>query len=419
MKVKHDGGQRVSIENRRPRILFLGEAAAISHVVRPAMLAAHLHQQDYEVSLACDPRYNQLISENGFKRVDLDSLPMSVILDRLRRNEPVYDADTLDRYVQQDLKLLREFKPDIVVGDQRHSLSVSSQLAGVTYVNIADGQWSPATDPQYEIVDSPVSQMIGRPLANMLFQVIRPVAFAFQTMPLNSIRAKYGLPGLGLEVNTVFTHGDYTVYPNDPELFPLKHQLPARHTFIGPLIWSPNVAKPEWWNRLPDNRPIIYVSLGSTGQPNLLETVFRVLGKLPVTVIAATAARRKMENLPANIFIADFLPGTEAARRSRFVICNGGTMSGQQALSAGVPYLGLISNMDQLLFSKAVRQAGACEFICEGEVNERALRPLIAGLLAQESYQTAAKTRAANTSKWESCREFERVIRSIMRDRIK
>jgi UDP:flavonoid glycosyltransferase YjiC (YdhE family) len=324
---------------------------------------------------------------------------------------------TLDHYVQQDLKVLREFKPDIVVGDQRHSLATSSRLAGVPYVNIIDGHWCPAAGIEIELLDSAVTQIIGIPVMNLLYQFIRPLGLVYQTMPMNIVRIKYGLPGLGPDFKTVFTYGDYVVYPNDPKLFPLKRPLPPKHQFIGPLIWSPDVEKPEWWDKLPQGRPIVYVSLGSTGQPNLLEVVFRVLGELPVTVIAATAARKKMHRVPNNVFLADFLPGTEAAQRSRLVICNGGTMSGQQALSAGIPFLGLISNVDQLLFAKAVSRTGACEFIREGEVNENTLRHFITLMLAQESYQNAAKLVAARTANGESCQKFERVIRSMIEER--
>ena len=323
------------------------------------------------------------------------------MLDRIRRQEPIYDETTLDRYVQQDLAILRDFKPHIVVGDQRHSLAISSQLAGVPYVNISDAHWSPAVDIGYEITDSPVTQTLGVPLSNLIFQFIHPVTFAFQTMPLNLVRAKYKLPGIGLDIKIFFTYGDHTVYPNDPELFPLKERLPPGHSFIGPLIWSPAVEVPDWWDQLPADRAIVYVSLGSTGQSNLLETIFNVLGKLPVTVMAATAARKKLPGVPENVFIADFLPGILAARRSRLVICNGGAMSGQQALSAGTPYLGLISNLDQLLFSKAVRRTGACEWMREGEVNDRTLGPVIRRMLAQAGYQAAAKRVAASSAKLE------------------
>lgn len=395
-----------------PRVLFIGEAVAISHVVRPYTLATHLHGRGYDVCLACDPRYSHLAAQRELETVDLRSLPPATVESRLARHEPIHDPDTLDRYVQEDLRLLRNFKPDVVVGDMRHSLAVSSRLTGTTYINIAEAHWSPAVETHYELPNSPLAGVIGMPLSNLLFQAIQPLALSYQTLPLNMIRVKHGLPPIGPDIKTCNTYGDYTVYPNDPGLFPLSRPLPARHSFIGPLSWSPAVEKPEWWNRLPlpDDRPILYVSLGSTGQPSLLDSILNVLEALPVTVMVATAGRRKMRDVAKNFFVADFLPGMEAAERSRLVICNGGTMSGQQALSAGTPYLGLISNMDQMLFSMAVRRASACELLREGEVNEGTLRALILRMLADEKYQMAAKNIAARTSALDSCRRFEELV---------
>ncbi|MEO6829489.1 MAG: hypothetical protein ABI164_06730, partial [Acidobacteriaceae bacterium] len=294
-----------AIRSGPARILFMGEALAISHVVRPFLLATYFQQQGYDVCLARDPRYSSLINENRLETIDLKSLSNSIAHARLVRQEPVHDADTLDQYVQEDLRVLRAFKPDIVVGDQRHSLAVSSRLAKVPYINIADAHWSPFVAVQYELPSSPLVGMIGMPLSNLIFQVMQPMAFAYQALPLNVVRLKYGLPGISPDIRICNTYGDYTVYPNDPELFTLKKPLSPTHSFIGPILWSPAVDKPEWWDRIPKNLPVIYVSLGSTGRADLLSTVFKVLGQLSVTVIAATAGRWKAETTPANIFVTN------------------------------------------------------------------------------------------------------------------
>ena len=84
----------------------------------------------------------------------------------------------------------------------------------------------------------------------------------------------------------------------------------------------PAVERPAWWNDVPTDRPVVYVTLGSSGRSDLLAVVLRALADRPVTVIAATAGRVKMAEAPANAFVADYLPGEEAAARSAVVICN-------------------------------------------------------------------------------------------------
>jgi UDP:flavonoid glycosyltransferase YjiC (YdhE family) len=401
----------------KPRILFIGEAVALSHVARPVILATHLSQQGWDVCLACDPRYNRLLPALSFPRVDLQSLPDSIFLRRVQLNEPMFDVDTLERYVRADLDLLREFEPDIVVGDARFSLIVSSRLAGVPFVNIIDAHWSPWVDTRFEPADSPVSRLIGVPLSNIVFQFTHPLVFAFHTVPINTVLRKYRLPEIAPDIRSYLSCADYSVYPNDFGLYRLREPLPPEHAFIGPLLWSPEVPKPAWWDHLPRNRPVVYVSLGSTGAPTLLPTVFAVLREFPVSVIAATAARGNPADVPDNVYLAEFLPGTEAARRSQFVICNGGTMSGQQALSAGVPFLGLISNMDQILYSRAVQRAGACELLRESEVSEDSLRPLVRALLTEHRYRAAAEKIARRTALSDPLTAFEQFILSALETR--
>lgn len=51
---------------RRQRILFVGEAATLAHVVRPFVLARSLDPSRYEVHFACDPRFNKLLGPLPF-----------------------------------------------------------------------------------------------------------------------------------------------------------------------------------------------------------------------------------------------------------------------------------------------------------------------------------------------------------------
>lgn len=409
------GSSRSGLDPAKPRVLFIGEAAALSHVARPALLAAHLADRGYSVCFARDPRYNHLFQPPAnFPQIDLNSIPNSIILQRLQANEPIFSVEVLDEYIRTDLKIIREFQPDIVVGDSRFSLIVSSRLADVPFVTIVDAHWSPWVDTKFEPADSPVSRLIGVPLSDLIFQFVHPVAFAIHTIPINTVLRKYRLPEIAPDIRSYFSHGDYTAYPNDAGLYRLRKPLPPEHAFIGPLLWSAQVPKPSWWDGLPPEKPVVYVSLGSTGEPKLLHAVFRVLGELPISVIAATAARGNPAQLPGNVFLAEFIPGMEAARRSRFVVCNGGAMSGQQALSAGVPFLGLISNMDQMLYSRAVQQAGACELMRESEVSEDSLRGVVQALLSEDRYRIAAQKIAQRTALQDSCSAFEQFICSAL-----
>ncbi len=394
---------------RRVRVLFVGEAVTLAHVTRPLVLARALDPRTFEVSVAWDARYNALLGTLPPYR-EIDSIPSARFLASLAKGAPLYDVDTLLGYVTADLRLLDEVKPDVVVGDFRLSLSISARLAGVRYLTLTNAYWSPYARQRFPMPDLPIARRLGVTLAHPLFRVARPFAFALHTRPLNAVRRVHGLPSLGYDLRRVYTDADEVLYADVPELVP-TFDLPATHHYLGPILWSPAVPRPTWWERVPEDRPIVYVTLGSSGRADLLSLVLRGLADLPVTVLAATAGRTSLADMPANAFAADFLPGEEAAARAKLVVCNGGSPTTQQALSAGVPVLGVASNMDQYLNMEAVRRAGAGELVRAGSVSSATIRQAASKLLASADAATAAKTLAGVFAR----RRPERTFASILR----
>jgi hypothetical protein len=50
-------------QSLRRRILFVGEAVTLAHIVRPVVLAQALDPAQYAITLACDDRYLKLFGE--------------------------------------------------------------------------------------------------------------------------------------------------------------------------------------------------------------------------------------------------------------------------------------------------------------------------------------------------------------------
>lgn len=377
----------------RKKILFVAEAVTLAHVGRPLALAQMLDPRRFDVHFACADGYDFCFKDSGFARWRIDSIPSAQFLRALAQGKPVYSEATLSRYVDDDLRLLKEVRPDLVVGDFRLSLSVSARLAGVPYVALSNAYWSPYVRQHYEVPNIPLTTALPIPLANLLFRMVRPFAFAMHTVPLNRVRRRHALPSLGPDLRRVYTDADHTVYADIPELFPAEN-LPANHSYLGPVIWSPPLPPPDWWRDLPSDKPLLYVTLGSSGQGHLLPLVLRALATLPVTVLAATAGNIELGMVPENARVAPFLPGAEAARRARLVLCNGGSPTSQQALDAGVPLIGIASNLDQFLNMHGVVAAGAGALLRADRFSESALRRTVTALLADAGATAAAQALA-------------------------
>ncbi|MDI4656778.1 glycosyltransferase, partial [Xanthobacter autotrophicus] len=186
------------------------------------------------------------------------------------------------------------------------------------------------------------------------------------------------------------------------------------HRHIGPLDFSPQIAPPLWWDAVPDDKPVIYVNLGSSGEPALLEAILAGLAELPVTVIAATAHPGIVLDVPANAFVADYLPGDAAAARAALVICNGGASSGCQALVAGTPFLGIASNTDQLSYGTMVAKTGAAENLREDEVTAERVREMVARLLASPGYREAAQRLKQDFARYDAKANFVAFVGEIL-----
>ena len=134
----------------------------------------------------------------------------------------------------------------------------------------------------------------------------------------------------------------------------------------------------------------MYVTLGSSGHSSLLPLILRSLTALELTVIAATGGAEVPKDVPANAFVAKYLPGEESARRARLVICNGGSLTCQQALAAGVPVIGIASNLDQFLNMGTLVRAGAGQIMRADRFDERRLVSLVTHMIAGSSHRAVA-----------------------------
>jgi UDP:flavonoid glycosyltransferase YjiC (YdhE family) len=177
------------------------------------------------------------------------------------------------------------------------------------------------------------------------------------------------------------------------------------------LSWTPAVTQPAWWNELDSDRPTIYVSLGSSGQPRLLRMIVEVAAGLGNQVIVATAARCRIEDMSGPVFVADFLDGGAAAARSALTICNGGSTAGPQALAVGCPVLGVTSNMDQSAFMSLLARTGAGRELGESEVDKSTLMENMLTILRDQSYRQAAERMQTAIKNIDTGTAFEHALR--------
>jgi UDP:flavonoid glycosyltransferase YjiC (YdhE family) len=396
----------------RTRILFVAEAVTLAHVARPVTLARSLDQRDFDVHFAHHPRYRELLGDIEFTQHEIHSISPQQFMQALATGSPLYDFATLQQYVEEDLKLIAAVEPDIIVGDFRLTLAVSAEITSVPYVALGNAYWSPHCKQVYTVPDLPLTRALGPIVGQWLFSLVRPCAFALHCLPMHRLRRSYGLESLGFDLRRVYTHSDHTLYADTPELYRMAG-MPAHHQFIGPVSWSPEFPLPGWWDDLPQESPIVYVTLGSSGQAKLLPELVASLGQLEVTALISTAGAPLPPETPDNVFVAAYLPGDKCVALASLVICNGGSPGTYQALMQGVPVIGIASNLDQYLNMAAVVKAGAGQLLRSGNCDAAMLVALATDMLAQPSFGRAAAELAGRMARYDSQKEFPRVINEI------
>jgi UDP:flavonoid glycosyltransferase YjiC (YdhE family) len=252
-------------------------------------------------------------------------------------------------------------------------------------------------------------------MAQSMFDMVKRRAFDLHCRPLNRVRVEHGFASLGHDLRLAYTDADYTLYADAPAMFPVE-RLPSRHRFLGPILWSPPVPAPDWWHDLPTDKPIVYLTLGSSGSPRLMHMVIDALADQPVTVIASTAGAPVPHALAQNLRVADYLPGTEAAARSSLVICNGGSPTSQQALACGVPVLGIVSNMDQFMNMAAVARSGAGAMVRADRISARHIRETVVQMISDSDWRRRAKSLARSLGELDSGQTFRDFVGEIFAD---
>jgi len=398
------------------KILFIAEAVTWSQVVRLAVLARGLDPHKYEVHFASARFDERLLHGTNFARwpitlISAEKIEAVVVSGSLKR---LYDRAILEKYVTEELHLYETIRPDVVVVDERFwSTAISAPTFGVPCVNMINAYWSRRTTRErFPVPDHPIVRLLGMPIVEKIFPIVLPVICRHFATPVNDLRRKHGLPELG-DLFDVVTWGDRVLFPDVPLITPLTYQAP-HETFLGPVLWSPQVPLPAFWNELGRDRPMIYATLGSSGAVHAVSPMLEALSGMDVDVLFSTAGRFTLKNPPHNVRVVEMIPGDLAAQKAAVVVCNGGASTGYQALAAGTPIVGIPSNIDQLLAATAMRDAGAGVFLRAATVTPAKVRNAVERVMRDESFTETAQRVAASFASFDPHAHFRAVIDEVI-----
>ena len=394
------------------RVLFFCEPCTLSHVLRPLAYARLLPSREFEPHFACsyDPaaRHGRPGETWPFHPV-AGCVTIAEFTAALARGALPYDRPTIERYIAEDLRVLDEVRPDVVVGDFRLSLGISAPLRGVPYVALINAVWSPYVRRRFPVPELPIIGLLGVRLTSLLFPLVRPIAFAGLARPFERARRARGLGSFGGLLAT-YSWGDFTAYPDLPDLFDTD-DLPDTHRFIGAATYGPHVPLPGWWDEVPTRRPWIYVAMGSSGRAGALPAIVEALAALEVEVIVATSERGVAAPRLPNVWTSEWLPLDSVLGRASVAIGNGGAGGVYYALTHGVPVLSVPANMDQHMVAEAVARTGAGLLVRSDRATPSGVRDATLRLLREDAFRDRAGSLARTMRETDVAAAFQRLLR--------
>lgn len=363
---------------------MLADGVSLAHPGRLHTVASMLDNEIYDITIGTHKKYHQFIK--GFKLEHLECISEQRFSNAIDKGFPMFNQAILEGYIKDDLKLIDKIKPDILIGDFRLSLLISSKLTHIPYINLTNAYWSDNLNIKYRVPDSNLTKTFGLKLGQYLFDFGRPFYFYFHARPFNVLLAKYELCEKNLSLGDIYTGGDHTIFLDDPTIF-RDINLNYYQTVSGCINWSITGSRPIWLDNLPKNKPIVYINLGSSGSIDLLPEIVNRLKKLDLTIIVATLNKININPEP-NVFVADYLDSLLIHELSDIFICNGG-ISAYPALSTGNYVICIPKNLDQFLNSQVLSDQKLATIVRSQSLE--ILDSTVSGLLGKEKQKHTLK----------------------------
>jgi UDP:flavonoid glycosyltransferase YjiC (YdhE family) len=332
----------------------------LEEVVRMTTLAEAFYNLGHEVIMLGDGHYDYIFSNRGFRR---EHIPYDRKWWSDERCRIIYNADDyglnfitegeLDRFVKEEVNLLNRIKPRAVITGFRPTMSVSTKVAKVLLVWVFSAV---ASDMYFEKSLATVPFGIYRkiPLLKLLPKSLRNriVAYVAYNFPVrlknwNKVMKRYGLKSFSSPIKVV--RGDFNLMSDAPELFPKFNEddLPPYYGFCGPLLMEETAFKmPESVKQFQrkKKRPLILVSMGSSGSPEVLKDIISGFMDRPYDLFVATSTiieKKDIPYIPKNVIVEKYLPFAQVASMADVAVIHGGTGTVYTTAMCGVPFVGI------------------------------------------------------------------------------
>jgi len=377
----------LSTPEKRLKIVIFPLSWVLAHVGRTVEIAKELRARGHEVVFAGDDLSHASsrlghAAKAGFRTVHVMEPRWHEAWKRFHDHgalRGVWDFlnsqkwAPLDEILEDIIRVVKEEKPDLILGDASCGVSTAGHILGVPAAGILNAYNAQFFKP-WSVYRGLIRACDSLKWAHIRRRVYRKHGVA----PANAFDLLRAMPLLSPDL--LDFHAPEKDYP--------------KWEAVGPILSEPPSTLPDWFDELADGTTNIYLTMGSTGllEPLLLRT-FDTLGQSPYRFIVTTGNQVSAETMaraPKNFRFTDYAPGSRLLEHSAAMVFHGGNGTMYQALAAGVPMLALPSHLEQhVCFSVALREGFGRKANARKITGERLLRE-IEILLNDPAYRTSA-----------------------------
>lgn len=349
-----------------------------------------MRKYGHELKFACSGKFATLAEEAGFAVSPIYTKDPNLGLNKARKIGSSYDDLLVQKYVESEISCITESYPDLIIGDFRLTLSISAEFCKVPYASILNGYWTNYYTASHTAPESlRIFSLLGPRISDISFKLIRSLFLKWAAKPFNKERARRGLKPCK-NLFDVMASKELNLIVDIPEYTPLRN-APPNYNFVGPIIWEPNLEPPEWLKTLDAKKPVIYFTIGSTGFDNLLEEAISIYSDTDYQVIMTTGGAKVPHRIPSNFFVEQYAPGLKLMQVSDVVVCHGGNGTIYQALSRGVPIIGIPTMHDQWFNMERVEALGVGIRLSERNLQPDHVFDAVAKILSDRSFARNAQ----------------------------
>jgi MGT family glycosyltransferase len=189
-----------------------------------------------------------------------------------------------------------------------------------------------------------------------------------------------------------------------------RSDAPAGLRYVGPLpARESSFSPPVWWDEVLGARKVVLVTQGTIANRDfdeLIRPTLTALADMDAVIVAVTGragsgtdananananANADIGDVPANAYVANFIPFDRLLPHVDVLVTNGGYGGIQQALSHGVPLVLAGESEDKIEVNARVAHTGAAIDMRTGRPDPAALRSAVDAALSEPQYRNSAR----------------------------